>query len=176
MQCSVFIATSLDGYIARPDGSLDWLDVARLDLHDNGYAKFMATVDVLVIGRGTYDTVLGFEEWPYAGKRCLVLTHRPGTSRHGEEFVSATPVEIVARLAQGGANRTYVDGGVVVRQFLDAKLIDDLTISVMPILLGAGIPLFAPRVTEQRLALEELTSWPTGVVQMRYSRIPDGRP
>jgi dihydrofolate reductase len=170
MRCSVFIAASLDGYIARTDGSLDFLEVADLAHHDNGYTKFMSTIDALVIGRGTYDTVLGFAEWPYGDKRCLVMTHRPPASWHGEEFVDASPREIVERLAREGAEHAYIDGGVVVRQFLDAQLIDELTISVMPLLLGAGIPLFAPRVAEQRFVLESHRSWPTGVVQMRYTR------
>lgn len=170
MKCSVFIATSLDGYIARPDGSYDFLDVADLAHHDNGYGAFMATVDALVIGRGTYDVVRAFAEWPYAGKRVVVMTHRPPASAHGEEFVSASPRAVVERLSRDGVRRAYVDGGKVVRQFLDEKLIDDMTISIMPTLIGAGIPLFAPRVAEQSFKLDEHRAWPTGVVQLRYSR------
>ena len=171
MRCSGFIAASLDGFIARSDGRFDWLEqIARLDRYDNGYAQFMATVDTLVLGRNTYDVVRGFNAWPFDGKRCLVLTHRAATSAHGEEFVAAGARELVERLTRDGAQRAYIDGGIVVRQFLDAGLIDDLTISIMPIILGSGIPLFASGGAEQRLELVEQRAWPTGVVQLRYSR------
>ncbi len=171
MKCSVFIAASLDGFIARTDGSFDWLEqIARLDKYDNGYAQFMATVDTLVLGRNTYDVVRRFPAWPFDGKRCLVLTHRAGTSAHGEEFVAGSARDLLERLTREGARRAYIDGGIVVRQFLDAGLIDDLTLSIMPILLGSGIPLFAPGGVEQRLTLDEQRAWPTGVVQLRYSR------
>lgn len=170
MRCSVFLAASLDGFIARRDGSFDWLaELARLDKYDNGYAPFMATVDTLVLGRNTYDIVRGFAAWPFDGKRCLVLTHRAGAAAHGEEFVDASAHDIVARLTRDGAKRAYIDGGSVVRQFLDAGLVDDLTLSIMPIVLGSGIPLFVTGGVEQRLTLDEQRSWPTGVVQLRYS-------
>lgn len=166
MQCSVYIASSLDGFIARRDGSLDWLGVVQLAGEDYGYSKFVATVDTLVIGRGTYDVVLGFGAWPYEGKRVVVLTHRPGESRHGEEFFAGPVSDVAAQLAREGAQRVYVDGGVVVQQFLAAKLIDDLTISVIPVLLGDGIPLFAK--SEASLELAGVESWSSGLVQLRY--------
>lgn len=167
MQCSVFIATSLDGYIARADGALDWLGAVKLEGEDYGYARFAATVDALVVGRATYDVVLGFGAWPYAGKRVVVLTHRPGESRHGEEFFTGPVSDLAAMLAEDGVKRVYVDGGVVIQQFLAAKLIDDLTISVIPVVLGGGIRLFGDG-TEQALALDGVQSWPTGLVQQRY--------
>ncbi len=163
MRCSVFIATSLDGFIARKDGSLDWLELAAGDPDDHGYTGFMASVDTLVVGRGTYDTVLGFPEWPYAGKRVVVMTHRPVELRHGAEAFAGTPHELVATLA--GASRIYVDGGNVIRQFLDAGLIDDITLSLIPIVLGDGIPLFGGR--EHRFELESHAAWPSGLVQLR---------
>ena len=86
-RCSVFIAASLDGYIARADGSLDWLSIVEREGEDYGYRAFLDGVDALVMGRKTYDTVLGFDEWPFAGKRCIVLTHaRPTSPRADEEF------------------------------------------------------------------------------------------
>jgi dihydrofolate reductase len=173
MRCSVFLAASLDGFIARRDGSFDWLEqLARLDKYDNGYAQFMATVDTLVIGRNTYDVVRGFAAWPFAGKRCLVLTTRAAVAAHGEEFVAGGARDLAERLTRDGARHAYIDGGIVVRQFLDAGLVDDLTISIMPIILGAGIPLFVAGGVEQRLVLDEQRAWPTGVVQLRYSRAP----
>lgn len=166
MQRSVFIATSLDGYIARPDDGLDWLKLVERAGEDYGYAKFAETVDALVIGRRTYDTVLGFGAWPYAGKRVIVMTHRPLVARHGEEAFEGSPEELVQRLASEGTRRVYVDGGNVIQQFLAARLIDDLTISVIPIMLGAGIPLFGG--TEQRLRLDGVQQFESGLVQLRY--------
>ena len=163
MRCSVFIATSLDGFIAREDGSLDWLELAAGDPDDHGYSELMASVDTLVVGRGTYDTALGFPEWPYGGKRVVVMTHRAVEPRHGTEAFAGTPRELLAKLAD--ARHVYVDGGNVIRQFLDAGLIDDITLSLLPIVLGAGIPLFGGR--EHRFKLEGHQAWPSGLVQLR---------
>jgi len=176
MRRSVYVATSLDGYLARPDGALDFLDVARAHEIDYGYAAFTASVDCLVIGRATYDTALGFERWPYAGKRVVVLTHDAGRMpRHGEELVavpSAQLGELVERLSGDGVKHVYVDGGAVIRQFVVANLVDDLTLSVMPVLIGAGIPLFGAgeaRTFTKHLRLDGTQAWPeTGVVQLRY--------
>lgn len=166
--CSVFIATSLDGYIARPDGGLDWLSSVEVEGEDYGYGEFFAGIDALVTGRNTYDTVIGFERWPYAGKRCIVLTHRPATPRYGEEFYAGEPGPLLERLADAGVRRVYVDGGAVIRQFLAAGAIDELTLSILPIVLGAGIPLFTGGGSELRLTLTDCRSWPTGLVQLRY--------
>src|SRR5262249_18784204 len=84
--CSVFITTSLDGYVARRDGSIDWLDLVHRPGEDYGYGRFWEALDAVVIGRGTYETALGFPSWPYAGKRCVVLTHAAFERRHDEEF------------------------------------------------------------------------------------------
>ncbi len=164
---SVFIATSLDGFIARTSGELDWLKIVELPGEDYGFGELFATVDVLVIGRGTYDSVLGFGAWPYQGKRVIVMTHRPGAPRHGEEMFAGTAGELAARL--GDARRVYVDGGQVIRQFLAAGLIDDLTISVIPIVLGDGIRLFSGGEGEHRLALQRQRAWPSGLVQVEYA-------
>jgi dihydrofolate reductase len=168
MQCSVFIATSLDGYIARIDGGLDWLDRVQRPDEDYGYAAFAATVDTMVIGRGTYDVVLGFYAWPYVGKRVVVLTHRPLEARHGEEAYAGSIPELVASLRARGAKRVYVDGGRVIQQFLAADLLDDLTISIIPVVLGAGIPLFGG--SEHVFALLGARSFESGLVQLRYAR------
>ena len=164
-RCSVFIATSVDGYIARQDGGIDWLDRVQVAGEDYGFGAFWVTVDALVIGRGTYDTACGFAEWPYAGKQVVVMTHRPGTSRHGERYAAGTPAEV---LAGTRATRVYVDGGNVIRQFVAAGLIDDVTISVVPVVLGAGIRLFAGGEGEHAWALAGTQSWPSGLVQLRY--------
>src|SRR5882757_8229591 len=135
-RCSVFIAASLDGYIARADGGIDWLSVVERAGEDYGYTEFLGGVDTLVMGRRTYDTVLGFDEWPFAGKRCIVLTHaRPTSPRADEEFASGAPAALLEQLGRQGVRRVYVDGGAVIRQFLSAGLVDDLTLSVIPVLL-----------------------------------------
>jgi len=170
-RCSAFIATSLDGYIAGPGGSLDWLKMVERPGEDYGYQTFFDSVDALVLGRTTYDAVLGMGAWPYASKRCLVLTHRKGTPGHGEILLEATPSEALARLARHGVQHVYVDGGAVLRQFLAAGLLDRLTLSVLPVVLGNGIPLFAPGGAERRLLLEDVRSWPSGLAQLRY-RVP----
>ncbi len=167
-RCSVFIATSLDGCIARSDGRIDWLSAVQIEGEDYGYQAFFDSVDALVMGRRTYDTVLGFEAWPYRGKRCVVLTHRPPKSRHGEEFFEGGPAALVERLGREGARRIYVDGGEVIAQFFEAGLIDDLTLSLVPVVLGGGRRLFSGREPERKLILEECRSWPTGLAQLRY--------
>jgi dihydrofolate reductase len=169
-RCSVFIATSLDGYIARSDGTFDFLSVVERPNEDYGFAEFFATVDALVIGRNTYETALGFPEWPYAGKRCIVLTHRETPSVHGEQFFAGAPAALVEQLALTGAQRLYVDGGAVIRQFLAENLIDDLTLSIVPLLLGSGVSLFGAEVPEQRLRLESSQAYESGLVQLCYAR------
>ena len=170
-RCSVFIATSLDGFIARPDGTFDFLSLVEQPDEDYGFAEFFATVDALVIGRNTYETALGFPEWPYAGKRCIVLTHREPTSLHGEQFFAGAASGLVEQLALVGVQRVYVDGGADIRDFLAAGLIDDLTLSIVPVLLGKGIPLFGAEVPELRLQLESSRQYLSGLVQLHYLRV-----
>jgi len=170
-RCSVFIATSLDGYIARPDGGIDWLAVVERPGEDYGYRRFYDSVGALVMGRKTYDIARGFPEWPYAGKRCVVLTHAapaPGQVPGGVELHSGDPAPLLGRLAKGGVARVYVDGGAVIRQFLDAGLIDDVTLSIIPVVLGDGIRLFQGGMAERRLRLRESRSFPSGLVQVEY--------
>lgn len=138
----VFIATSVDGFIARRDGGIDWLKRVEREGEDYGYKAFFDSIDALVIGRGTYDVVRAFPEWPYAGKRCVVLTHRPLPPKANEEFFAGAPAELLARLGAEGVKRVYVDGGAVISQCLAAGLVEQLTISQIPVLLGGGLPLF----------------------------------
>lgn len=169
MQCSVFIATSLDGFIARADGGLDWLSLVEMRDEDYGYARFAASIDALIMGRNTYDTALGFEAWPYTGKRVIVLTNRPLEPRHGEEARRGSDLPaLVEELADDGVYRAYIDGGDVIRQFLAAGLVDDLTLSIVPIVLGSGKPLFGQLGAELLLQLESTQSWPSGLAQLRY--------
>jgi dihydrofolate reductase len=163
MTCSVFIATSLDGFIARTDGSIDWLEAVQVEGEDYGYADFFAAVDVVVMGKNTWQTVLGFDEWPYVGKRVIVLSHTPEEPTHDEVFFAGD-----VRDLDLDHQHVYVDGGDVIRQFLAAGLVDELTVSVVPVVLGVGRALFAGGV-EQKLTLVDSKAFPSGLVQLRYT-------
>lgn len=172
---SVYIATSVDGYIAREDGGLDFLERASGSGGDYGYAEFAATVDALVIGRATYDTVLGFAsteaaEWPFAGKRVVVLTHHALEPRHGEERHEGALAPLLERLGAEGVRHVYLDGGVAVREGLAEGVVDALTISIVPVVLGSGRPLFRAGLPELSLRLVSAQPYSTGLVQVRYER------
>lgn len=174
LRCSVFIATSLDGFIAREDGSLDWLPGAdgQGDGEDYGFNAFYASVDTLVMGRKTYDFAAQLPEWPYAGKRVVVLSSRyarePQPFRPEALGSSLAPVDLVRWLAAQGAQHAYIDGGQTIRAFLRAGLIQDITLTRVPVLLGAGISLFAGLEQEIALQHEGTQAWPSGLVQSRY--------
>lgn len=175
MEASVFVGTSLDGYIARADGALDFLPPGGGEPH--GYDEFMATVDALVIGRKTYETVLTFDAWPYGKKPVFVLSHRALTSAPPEavvERLSGDPVEIVSQLGSRGIGHVYVDGGRTIQGFLRAGLIQRLVITRVPVLIGDGIPLFGTLPGDFRLRHIATRSFPSGLVQSEY-RV-DGMP
>lgn len=169
---SVFVGISLDGFLAREDGALDWLKPYEGGEH--GYSAFIASVDTLVIGRKTYDFVLGMLaqgiEWPYGGKRCVVITHRPVDGKHGETAFSGEPRALLEQLGREGARHVYVDGGMVIRSFLAADLIDELTLTVAPTLIGTGLPLFGGVKLEAGLTLESVRAFDNGLAQLRYRR------
>jgi len=178
---SVFIATSLDGFIARSDGALDWLPGEDPDNpeEDFGYEDFINSVDTLVMGRHTFEAVLGFEEWPHPGQRVVVLSSRPVTipaALRDEpiEVLSASPAEVMAHLADTGARHVYVDGGRTIQGFLRAGLIHELIITRVPVLLGAGIALFGE--LERDIALRHLQTrdFANGLVQSRYQLVNAG--
>lgn len=171
MNFSVFIASTLDGFIARPDGSFDFLESVERPGEDYGYAEFMKTVDVLVVGRSTYDVVLAMPAWPWQDKRVVVLTTRPAEARPGVSFHNGPLSELKQQLAAEGLKHAYVDGGRVIQQGLDADVIDDLTISLIPMRLGAGIPLFGTGV-ERRFTVTGTKAFPSGLVQLKLGRAP----
>jgi len=168
VQFAVFIAVSLDGFIARPDGGLDWLDPFHNEEH--GYETFLANIDALVIGRGTYDTVLDFPTWPYGEKRVIVCTSRPTRPAHGEEMWSGSPRALAEQLDREGVRRVYLDGGALIRSFLRDGLVNEMTINVVPLVLGAGLPLFGSKLPELPLRLREAKSFPSGLTQLHYTR------
>jgi dihydrofolate reductase len=169
MKASVFIATSLDGFIARENGSFDWLPA---DPEPHGYDEFMATVDALVIGRKTFETALAFDTWPYGKKPVVVLSSRPTEWKAPEgavcDFMSGSPQEIVARLTERGMNHLYIDGGITIQRFMEAGLIQRLIITRVPVLLGSGIPLFGPLSRDVRPKHVATRSYPSGLVQSEY--------
>lgn len=170
-QVSVFLGLSLDGYIARADGGIDWLISFQTDPpEDTGYDAFFATVDTLVVGRKTYDSVLGFNPWPYTGKSVVVLTTRPVAPRHGETFYSGPLAPLIDQLGERGSQRVYLDGGVAVQQGLKEGLVNDLTLTWLPIILGTGRPLFDPGLPEIRLRLQSSRAFPSGLLQAFYVR------
>jgi dihydrofolate reductase len=167
VQCSVYIAVTVDGFIAREDGSLDYLDMVQVKDEDYGYQAFADSVDCLVIGRATYDLARGFPQWPYEGKRVVVVTRREISAAHGEERFEGDVAELVERLRADRVQRVYVDGGQIIRAFLAKGLVDDITLSTIPILLGKGIRLFDGG-PEMKLALDGSDSYPSGLVQQHY--------
>jgi dihydrofolate reductase len=170
MKVSVFIGTSLDGFIARADGGLDFLPPGGGEEH--GYRAFFASVDALVIGRHTFETVLGFDPWPYGEKPVFVLTTRPlAPAPRGAvvERLSGPPAEIVARLAARGFQHLYVDGGVTIQRFLRAGLIQRLVITRVPVLIGTGIPLFGALERDVALTHVATRAYPSGLVTSEYA-------
>lgn len=173
IRCSVFIATSLDGFIARKNGDLDWLPGSDgAGGEDHGYEEFFASIDTLVMGRNTYELVLTFGDWPYRGKKVVVLSSRfpgiPARLAEGIEGTSASPAELVRQLEASGSAHVYVDGGKTVQSFLQADLIQDMTITRVPVLIGDGIPLFGALDRDIRLRHESTRSFESGLVQSRY--------
>ena len=180
MKASVYIATTLDGFIARDNGELDWLPggdgAADLSGEDYGYAAFMETVDVIVMGRKTYEMVLSFGQWPYGATRVVVLSNTlpqvdpslPDTVKTSDLGV----VELYRQLAASGVQHIYVDGGKTIQGFLGAGLIDEITVTSIPVLIGSGIPLFGPLERDIRLRHISTQSYANGMVQSCYGVEP----
>jgi dihydrofolate reductase len=178
LKASAFIGTSLDGFIAREDGGLDWLDEAQKLVpagEDAGYKAFADTIDVLVMGRNTYEKVLSFEQWPYGNKKVVVLSNTcinfpadfPKTVSHSSE----PPKKLYKRLQKEGAKRLYIDGGNTIQRFLEVGLLDDITITVVPFIIGNGIPLFTKTEKDIPLKLISSKKYDFGFVQSTYEVI-----
>src|SRR5437870_7604025 len=170
MTASVFIGTSVDGFIARTNGDLDFLPEGGGEPH--GYDEFIASVDAIVIGRKTFETVLAFPSWPYGDKRVVVLSTRAldFSALRGAvvEQMAGPPAEIVARLAATGSHHLYVDGGITIQGFLRAGLVQRLVITRVPVLIGEGIPLFGSLPRDVRLRHVATRHYPSGLVQSEY--------
>jgi dihydrofolate reductase len=172
MKISVFVGVSVDGFLARPNGDLDFLDAGGNEPH--GYDEFIATVDTIVIGRKTFETVLGFGAWAYGNMPVVILSSRPlelsvAASRGGRvDQMGGTPADIAASLAGRGAEHVYLDGGITIRGFLAAGLVDRLVITRVPVLIGSGIPLFGALLRDVPLRHLATRAFPSGLVQSEY--------
>lgn len=173
---SVYIASSLDGYIATRQGSLAWLESAARSDEDYGYDSFMESVDALAMGRGTYDYIAHIDPMPFGGRPVFVFTHHPPEPREGVTFWQEQPAAALERWSSMGLGRVYVDGGTLISEFLAEGLIDDLVLTKVPILLGDGLPLFHPMPVSTQLRLDGVQSWPSGFVNLTYSRVPQAEP
>ena len=167
-QVILFIATSLDGYIARTDGGIDWLFTDQ----DYGYAAFSAGIDTVIMGRKTYEKSLSFGGFPYTGKECYVFTRNPNRGSDDRVvFLEDDPAELVRRLrSTEGKNIWLVGGADLIRDFVLKDLIDTYVVSIHPIILGAGIPLFQSPLPSHHLVLHDTTTFNSGLVQLTYTR------
>ena len=168
----VFIAASLDGFIARLDGTLDWLDAANSAGEEHGYQDFIDRIDGIVMGRATFDVALRFDPWPY-DKPLLVLSRKLNPADIPPPVANRITIvrSVSDALAEGrrrGWDRVYVDGGATIRSFLDSGAISDMVITHIPVLLGTGLQLFGPLSADLPLRHIETRSFPSGLVQSRY--------
>lgn len=173
--CTSFIATSLDGYIARQDGGLDWLDAANQSVtagEDCGYAAYMRTVDALVMGRSTFEKVASFPGWPYGDLPVYVLsrgwTALPAGTPASVRLHNGPLDELLARAAQDGCRSLYIDGGKTVQAFIQARLLEEITVTTIPVLIGVGRRLFGELDADVALRHISTQAYPFGFVQSRY--------
>ncbi|WP_108790758.1 dihydrofolate reductase family protein [Falsiruegeria mediterranea] len=169
----IMMAMTLDGFVARKDHALDWLFKQPSGNEDHGFVDFMDSVDVLVMGTGSLRTVLGFDMWPY-DKPVVVLSRSmtkddlPSDLRDKVEFSTAAPKDLWESFAERGFERVYVDGGAIIQSFLKAGLINDMKVSMIPILIGDGIRIFGDIDHDIDLELQSATSFPSGLVDLVY--------
>lgn len=175
LKSSVFIATSLDGFIARDGGELDWLEAANATVpegEDCGYQAFMESIDVLIMGRNTYEQVLSFGDWPYGNKPVIILSRNkvqiPNDLAQAVSCSSESLRRLHERLSNEGAKRLYIDGGITIQRFLSEGLINDLTITVIPVILGSGKPLFGNVENDIPLRHIATKTYDFGFVQLTY--------
>lgn len=174
-EISIYIATSIDSYIARGDGSLDWLDRVNDNNEDYGFQKFLDSVDTIILGRKTYEIVTGliasFSDWPYAGKRVIVLSSSLQTARREVELFKGDLIQLTSQLHLEGVKHIWIDGGVTISQFLDHQVVDNMTLSVIPVILGSGIPLFSVINKELSCRLASSQAYSSGLVKLNYELI-----
>ncbi|MFA6289838.1 MAG: dihydrofolate reductase family protein [Opitutaceae bacterium] len=176
-QVILYIAASLDGFIARRDGSVDWLPTPGAGGEDYGYGAFLATVDTLLMGRKTYEQSLSFGPWPYGDRRCVVFSGTRGGQRDARaEFVDCDIAAFVRELkAEPGDGVVWLVGGAeIVAACLAGGVVDEIILTTVPMLLGEGIRLFPETSWSTRLHLQEGRSFPDGLLQQTYATAPAG--
>lgn len=171
------MAASLDGYIARRDGSIDWLPVARAK-QDYGQAKFLERIDELIIGRKTYEQLLSRGSWPHGERRCHVLSRRWAGHRDVHaEFTDTNPAALLRRLRKRpGGDIWLVGGGESAHAWFAAGVVDEIILTIIPVLLGEGLPLFLPAPESTGWRLRDSRIFPEGLVQLHYAATRDPRP
>jgi len=170
MKVVYYVASSIDGFVAPVDGSLDWLAPFSASGEDHGYSEFYAGIDALVIGARTYEQMLGFGEWPHQDRPVSVMSSRSLPIVGPTISLSALdPASVVKQHRQAGHQRLWlVGGGTLASSFEQAGLIDEYVISYVPVLLGSGIGLFDGRGASRNLALVDGAAVGDGIVQCRY--------
>lgn len=182
MKCSVYIATSVDGFIAREDGSIDWLessgnhDAEMSENVDMGFTEFISSVDCLVMGRNTMEIISGMnltpEQWPYGNARIIVLSNTlnepPENLKDKVEMYSGDLLELINSLEHEGCKHAYIDGGKTIQSFLNLKLINEMTLTRVPVLLGEGKPLFGKTTQDIKLEKSKATVFPNDFIQVHY--------
>ena len=170
----VMMAISLDGFVARKNHALDWLMKQKTQNEDHGFDEFLANIDVIVMGSGSFKTVLGFDQWPYQ-KPVVVMSRQlsqedvPAELQSKVDITDLQPQAVMDSMKAKGWNRVYVDGGAVVQSFIREGLIADLKLAIVPILIGDGIRLFGELDTDIDLTLTGTKPFPSGLVEMRYA-------
>lgn len=167
---SIYIATSIDGFIAREDDSLDWLNCMGGDNEDYGFKNFLNSIDAVILGRKTYAvaaTAYGTPNWPYQGKKIVVLSNTLQTVFTEAQLYSGDLITLASQLYSEGIRYAWIDGGLTVSQFLRLNMVDEMILSVIPILLGSGVSLFDIK-KELPCRLIAAQSYPSGLVQIKY--------
>ena len=170
LRVSVFVASSLDGYIATEQDSLDWLEAAACATEEYGFESFLADVDLVAMGRATYEFIRETPDLPYGDRPIHVFTNRTDTLRAGFTAIAMPPREAVQLWVDMGVKHACIDGGVLVSSFLHYGLVDDLILTVAPVLLGSGKPLFHASSVGTNLHLVSAQPFPSGMVQLHYKR------
>lgn len=168
----LYIASSLDGYIAKPNDDLDFLSIVEKEGEDYGYAQFIDSVDTVIIGRKTYDWVMArVPEFVHADKKTYVITRTERPSIGNTIFYTGDLKDLVLQLKSEARKNIFLDGGAeIVHELLKEKLIDELVISIIPILVGEGTRLFKDGRPEQQFSLVSVQSFESGLVQLHYKR------
>lgn len=168
----LYIAMSLDGYIARQNNDISWLAIVEEPDEDYGYAKFVQDVDTVIMGRKTYEKVISFGiEFPHKGKKCYVISRTKTGYDENVEYYSKSLKDLIADLKNKEGKNIFIDGGAeIVNDLLKNSLIDEFAISIIPIFLGSGIRLFKDGSPEQRLKLISSKGFKMGLVQLWYQK------